>query len=316
MISVRVAKKSSETEDIASFELVPVEGTLPEFTAGAHVDVHLPSGLIRQYSLLNAPNEVAGYRIAVLQETAGRGGSLEMHRKVHQGDCLAISAPRNAFRLADNADSSVLIAGGIGITPMLAMTEELWRRKTDFVLHYLSRSRGRAAFLALLEDRPFASSIHFSFDDEATSPIDLASLIGPSAPRRHLYVCGPSGMINAVRSRAVQTGWDEAVVHSEQFTPVAPVLRPEQQGFEVVIRSKSASYFIPPDKTIAQVLKENGMRIPTSCEQGICGTCLTRVIEGIPEHRDQLLTDEERAMNQEMTICCSRALSPRLVLDL
>lgn len=316
LIDVRVAKKIPEAEDIESFELVPTTNSLPGFTAGSHIDVHLPSGLIRQYSLLNAPGEVTKYRIAVLREVSGRGGSLEMHQQVHEGDHLSISVPRNAFHLADDAESTVLIAGGIGITPILAMAEELWQRKTEFVLHYLSRSRKKAAFQTHLTSRPFAGSVRFSFDDELASPIDLGSLIGPSAPRRHLYVCGPSGMINAVLRVAAQTGWDEAALHSERFTPSAPEPKPEEQGFEVVIRSTSATYLIPPDKTIAQVLKEKGMRIPTSCEQGICGTCLTRVIEGIPEHRDHFLTGEERAANKEMTICCSRAHSARLVLDL
>jgi vanillate O-demethylase ferredoxin subunit len=315
-IAVRVARKTREADGVMSFDLVAVDNTLAPFTAGSHIDVHLPGGEIRQYSLYNDPRDTARYCVAVLLDEKGRGGSRSMHEAVHVGDTLRISAPRNAFPLDEVATEAVLVAGGIGITPILAMAEELQSKGSDFRLYYLTRSRSKAAFLDALAAKTFAARHCVHFDDESSGPPDLTAMIGSPHPGRHLYVCGPAGLIETVRQRAMEIGWAEGTVHYERFAPSASGITANDGAFEIVVNSTGAVYKVPSNATIAQVLRQHGHRIPTSCEQGICGTCLTGVIEGVVDHRDDFLSPEERSSSTEMTICCSRALSARLVLDL
>lgn len=311
---MRVARKLVEAEDIVSFALArPDSQPLPAFEAGAHIDVHVPGGLVRQYSLCSRPWQLHEYQIAILIDPASRGGSEAMHRAVHEGDLIRISHPRNLFALASTPTPPLLVAGGIGVTPILCMAEQLAQAHTPFEMHYFSRSKRRTAFLRRIEESSFASQVAFHFDDgSAEQQLPLTRLFARPEAHRRAYVCGPSGFLDASLQAAMQAGWAEDRIHFESFTP-----RPQggpSLSFEVQIASTGAVYVVPPDKTVVQVLAEHSVTVPLSCEQGICATCLTRVLAGRPDHRDFILTPEERAVS--FTPCCSRSLSPRLVLDL
>lgn len=317
MLNVTVARKTVEAEGICSFELVAADGRpLPAFAAGSHVDVQLPGGLTRQYSLCNDPQESHRYLIAVLDDPASRGGSRAMHAQVHEGDALAIGAPKNHFALAHEAKSHLLLAGGIGVTPILCMAERLARIGADFRMHYCTRSASRTAFRDRIAASAFADRVHFHFDDGATAQqLDIPALLSAPAPGVHLYVCGPKGFMDAVLGSARAQGWPEAQQHCEFFS--AEVGPAEGDGaFEVQLASSGRVIPVPKDRTVVQALAAAGVEVQTSCEQGICGTCLTRVLEGTPDHKDLYLTPEEQDANDVFTPCCSRAKSARLVLDL
>ena len=315
---VRVARKTREAQDICAFELVPVDGTtLPPFAAGAHIDVQVPGGLTRQYSLCNAPDERHRYLIGVLREPASRGGSQAMHELVREGDTLRISAPRNHFALAADAKHSLLLAGGIGVTPILSMAEHLAAAGAPFSMHYCVRSADRAAFVDRLRGGTFNAHVHVHFDDgDGTQRADLAQLIDEPSPGHHLYVCGPKGFIDAVLALAGKRGWPQDQVHREFFS--GPDVAPGtiDQGFEVRLARSGRVVAVPKDVSVVKALAAAGVDVPISCEQGVCGTCLTRIVEGVPEHRDLYLTPEEQACNDQFTPCCSRSKTPVLVLDL
>ncbi len=318
-LTVRVARKAVEATDICTFELVdPEDGCLPPFSAGSHIDVHIRDGLSRQYSLCNDPTEQHRYVIGVLREPAGRGGSQAMHDEVKEGDLIRISEPKNHFSLAHSARKSILLAGGIGVTPILCMAERLANCGADFEFHYCTRSRTRTAFLERISGSAFADRVHFHFDDGPPAQrLDIPTLLAAPAPGKHLYLCGPTGFMEVLRNTASEKGWSEDHVHFEYFTPSVQSGNDETDaGFKVRIASTGREYSIPPDKTVLAVLAENGVEIPSSCEQGICGTCLTRVLDGEPDHRDEFMTEAEHAGNDQFTPCCSRARSPLLVLDL
>ncbi len=316
-LTVRVARKSFEAEGICSFELVSADGEpLPAFSAGAHVDVQLPGGLTRQYSLCNDPAETHRYLIAVLRDPASRGGSLAMHEAVKEGDALTISTPKNHFALAHEAGSHLLLAGGIGVTPLLCMAERLANIGASFEMHYCTRSRPRTAFVERIARSAFAPRVKFHHDDGAPEQrLDIAALLAEHPAGRHFYVCGPKGFMDAVLGTARSEGWPESQLHYEFFSAdVAPVAG--DASFEVQLASSGRIVVVPADRSIVQALAEAGVTVATSCEQGVCGTCLTRVIEGEPEHRDLYLTPEEQAAGDQVLPCCSRARSARLVLDL
>lgn len=316
MIDVIVTRKSMIAEAICSLELTAVDGQpLPAFSAGSHIDVHLREGLVRQYSLCNAPGGAQHYEIAVLREEQSRGGSIAMHA-VEQGERLTISEPRNLFPLAHDAKRSFLFAGGIGITPILCMAERLSRIQADFQLHYCARSAGRAAFAERIRQSSFAQQTQFYFDYPAGGArLAVTEALSPYTDGDHLYVCGPGGFIEYVLEQAQAAGWPQGSLHREFFS-ASPVVHDDDGSFEVQLVSTGRRFTVPADRSVAEVLDEAGVEIPLSCEQGICGTCLTRVLEGEPDHRDMFLTDEERARNDQFTPCCSRAKSARLVLDL
>lgn len=316
MIEVVVTSRNNEALDICSYELTCAHGgELPGFSAGAHIDVHLPGGLIRQYSLCSHPQERHRYQIGVLKDEASRGGSQCMHEQISSGDRLYISEPRNLFPLVGEARRSLLFAGGIGITPILCMAEQLADSGADFELHYCARSSERAAFVERLKGARFADRVHLHFDTDADSRLDAAKVLAGPAPDLHLYVCCPSGFMQHVLDSARIQGWDDAQLHREYFA-AAPVDTSTDGSFQVKLGSSGQVFDIPADKTVVQVLESHGVEIAISCEQGVCGTCLTRVLEGVPEHRDLFLTDEEQAANDQFTPCCSRSKSALLVLDL
>jgi vanillate O-demethylase ferredoxin subunit len=316
-LKVRVARRTAEAEGISSFELVSAGGEpLPAFAAGSHVDVQVPGGPTRQYSLCNDPAETHRYLIAVLRDAASRGGSTGMHDRVKEGDLLTISAPKNHFALAHDAASHLLLAGGIGITPLLCMAERLAIVGAPFEMHYCTRSKARTAFAARIEASAYAPKVLFHFDDGPVGQkLDIAALLAAPQSGRHLYVCGPKGFMDAVLASARAQGWPQAQIHYEFFAaePVAPG---GGEAFEVMLASSGRVVPVPAGCSVVQALAGAGVSVATSCEQGVCGTCLTRVIEGVPDHRDLYLTPEEQAAGDQFLPCCSRAKSARLVLDL
>ncbi|HVO08192.1 MAG TPA: PDR/VanB family oxidoreductase [Burkholderiaceae bacterium] len=317
VLTVRVTRKAVEAEGICSFELASVDGSaLPAFSAGSHVDVQVPGGLTRQYSLCNDPAESHRYLIGVLRDPGSRGGSVAMHERLHEGSELQISPPKNHFALAHQAARHLLLAGGIGITPILCMAERLSAIGADFELHYATRSRARTAFFERIGSSAFAARAAFHFDDgPAEQKLDIAATLARQGSGTHLYVCGPKGFMDAVLGAARAAGWGQERIHFEFFN--ADVQPHSGDGaFEVQLASSGRVVAVPADRTVLAALADAGVVVPSSCEQGVCGTCLTRVIEGTPDHRDQYLLPEEQAAGDQFLPCCSRAKSPRLVLDL
>ncbi|SEO33619.1 PDR/VanB family oxidoreductase [Pseudomonas sp. NFACC39-1] len=316
MIEVQVTARHNEAQDICSYELTSVDGQpLPAFTAGAHIDVHLPNGMIRQYSLCNHPEERHRYLIGVLKDVTSRGGSRNLHEQILPGARLLISEPRNLFPLAPEARRSLLFAGGIGITPILCMAEQLAQSGAAFELHYCARSRERAAFVERLRRSPYADRVFLHFDEEPETMLDAARVLAAPGDDLHLYVCGPGGFMQHVLDTARALGWQETCVHREYFA-AAPTDTRADGSFSVKVASSGQVFEVPADRSVVQVLESHGIEIPISCEQGVCGTCLTRVLEGVPEHRDMFLTEAEQACNDQFTPCCSRSKTPLLVLDI
>jgi vanillate O-demethylase ferredoxin subunit len=314
--TVRIARKSVEALDICSFELFDPEGrNLPPFSAGSHVDVHVGNGMVRQYSLCNDPTEAHRYLIAVLRDANSRGGSAAMHA-LDAGQVVRISDPKNHFPLVHEARHSVLLAGGIGITPILCMAERLANIGTSFELHYCTRSKERTAFAARIRGSAFADRVHFHHDDgPEAQKLDAREVLGHPQLDVHAYVCGPTGFMDWVLGTARAAGWPEERVHREYFA-AAPIDTSHDGSFEVQLASTGAVIRVAPQKTVAKALAEAGVEVQTLCEEGVCGTCVTRVLEGVPDHRDMYLTPHEHAKGDQFTPCCSRAKSARLVLDL
>ena len=317
LLNVRVVRKATEAEDICRLELAAADGAaLPAFTAGSHVDLHLPGGLTRAYSLCNDPVETHRYVLGVLREAASRGGSQAVHELVREGSVLQISPPKNHFALVPDAARYLLLAGGIGVTPLLSMAEHLARTGAAFELHYATRSRARTAFVSRIAASAFADRVHFHVDDgPAAQALDIPALLGTPRAGEHVYVCGPRRFMDAVLGTARAAGWPEPQLHSECFgADQAPAAG--DGAFEVVLSSTGRVIAVAADQTVAQALHAAGVQLPTSCEQGVCGTCLTRVLEGECDHKDLYLTAEEQDAHDQFLPCCSRARSHRLVLDL
>jgi vanillate O-demethylase ferredoxin subunit len=320
VLRVRVARKTREAEGVAGFRLMAADGApLPAFAPGAHIDVSLPGGLVRQYSLCNLPAQDGHYEIGVLRDAASRGGSQALHDAVHEGTLLNISPPRNHFPLDEGAAHSLLLAGGIGVTPLLSMAQRLAVLNADFALHCCSRSAARAPYRRRLEASAFAQRVFFHHDDGPTAQrIDLAATLGAPAPGRHVYVCGPQGFLDAARAAARALHWPDAQVHFEYFSGALPAMGAAGAAgdFEVALRRSGRVVRVPASLSVVDALAAAGIEIPVSCAQGVCGTCLTRVLEGDIEHRDLYLTPAEQAANDQFLPCCSRSRSARLVLDL
>lgn len=311
-----VVSRTQETDTICTLDFVAAEGPpLPAFSAGAHIDVHLANGLTRQYSLCNPQNCDGHYRIGILRDAAGRGGSVAMH-ELMPGDRIEISLPRNHFHLASDASASVLIAGGIGITPLLCMAERLAVVGAEFELHYCTRGESQTAFRKRIAVSDFSHRVHFHFDDQDPGQrIRLSEVLSAPAPGRHLYVCGPKGLMDAVLAEARQIGWKEDSLHYEFFAGSASGDNAMNGEFEVLVASSGARVPVRADQSIVQALRSVGIHVPTSCEQGVCGSCLTRVLQGEPDHRDLCLTIEEKQRNDMLLPCCSRSKGRLLVLD-
>lgn len=305
-----------EADDVISVELRPLDGeTLPAFTPGAHIDLHLPNGLVRSYSLCNDSAERHRYVLGVRKEPDGRGGSRWVHEQLRVGMRLVIGAPRNHFPLHEDAAHSVLIAGGIGVTPLLSMARRLRALGRSFEFVYCARSRRSAAFADELE--ALGMPLHWHLDDEQGRPPDLRTLLARRAPDpgTHHYACGPAPLLDAFLAACAELGHPHA--HIERFTPVEVAAAADARAAYIVeLRRSGKTFEVTPDRTLLQALLEQGVDVPFSCEQGICGTCETRVLDGVPDHRDSVLSAAERARNDVMMVCISGCRSERLVLDL
>lgn len=315
-MQVKLARKFPVATDICAFELVHADGAaLPPFTAGSHIDVMLRDGLVRQYSLCNHPSESHRYLIAVLRDANSRGGSIAMHA-LEEGGLLDIGEPKNHFPLDAQARHSLLLAAGIGITSIISMAEALDHAGASFEMHYCTRSAARTAFRDRLAEPRFAERVHLYFDDaQARGRLRLEALLTQArSDDTHLYVCGPSGFIAAAIDAAKAAGWRDANVHREFFG--APLVQEGGGAFQVKLASTGRVIDVGPEVTVVAALAQAGVEVPTSCEQGVCGTCLTRVLSGEPDHRDVYLMDDEKAANDRFLPCCSRSKSPVLVLDL
>lgn len=305
-------------EGIRAFRLVGADGgPLPDFTPGAHIDVTLPGGLIRQYSLINAAGE-SHYRIAVNLDANSRGGSRCLHQDVAEGDVLEIGGPRNHFPLTEDAPLTVLIAGGIGITPLFAMAARLARLGRRWRLYHCTRTPARTPFVdelrALVRDHPGGEVIHLHDAVPGIRPLDMAAIATEAPAGTHFYACGPEPMLAAFL--AATASRPPAMVHVERFAAVAPAPQGDDAAFDVICARSNLRVAVAPGQSILAALEAQGIAPLCSCREGICGTCETAILEGEPDHRDAVLTPEERAEGRTMMICVSRARGRELTLDL
>lgn len=317
-IEVIVDALSRQGSNNVALTLVSAEGgPLPPWQAGAHIDLHLAPGLIRQYSLAGDPQQRDSYLLCVKREAASRGGSRFVHETLRLGQRLTISAPRTIFSLQP-ATHSVLIAGGIGITPLLAMAHQLDASGQSFELHYYVKTQADVAFRARLrEGFRHGSCTLWSGCEGRSLRRDLPPALEEPEGRR-LYLCGPAGFMAHGASEAVKRGWAADSIHSEAFAATAaPASSDPATGFTVTLGRSGQSWFVPPEKSIAVVLLENDVDVPLSCEMGICGACLTPVLAGEADHRDTVQSEAEKSCSdQQIALCCSRSRSPELVIDL
>ena len=318
-VIVHAISPAGTTGTSRSYELRAAAGsTLPPFEAGAHIDVHLGPSLVRPYSLCNSPEDNGRYLICVRRDDAGRGGSRALYRDLTVGGRLRISPPRNHFPLVA-AERHVLVAGGIGITPPLSMAEALAARGALFVLHHYTSSAAEAPLLERLRTSAFAERtvIHHSDQWDSVRAGLPAELLVPEADTA-VHVCGPDGFMTHVVTEATAAGRQPGQLHTERFAPAAPPAAGDEVATEFTVRiaSTGIGYPVPADRTIADVLTAHGVEVELSCEQGICGACLTPVLDGEPDHRDEVQTPDERAAGDRITICCSRARTPELLLGL
>lgn len=314
LLSLRVTHKVEIANGITLFELSdPAQHALPAFSAGAHIAVTTPNGLVRRYSLCNAPSERQRYQIAVQRDAQGTGGSLSLVDGVKVGDRLSVGAPENYFPLVQDAQHYLLLAGGIGITPMLAMVHELQARQADFTLVYVARFPESSAFLDELAAPELAGRvrIHHSHGDPARA-LSLAPILAGCAQGTHLYCCGPRRLMQAVRELA--SDWPAGTVHFEDFGTSEQPQASGEQAFSVRLARSNISIAVPAGVSILKVLQQRGIAVPSSCESGTCGACRTKLIAGQAEHRDYVLDEEE--FDTDIMICVSRATCAELVLDL
>lgn len=316
-LTLRLRAMTWEAEGILGLELVPAApgAPLPAFTAGAHIDLHLPGGPVRSYSLLNDPAERHRWCVAVHRDPASRGGSRQVHEQLRPGQLLTVSPPRNHFPLDEGAPLSVLIAGGIGITPLLCMVRRLTALGRPWVLHHAARTRAHSAFGDELQALAAqgGGTLHRVFDQEPGGRmIDIAALVADLPDGAHVYCCGPAGMLAAFERATA--GLPPERVHLEYFAAKdAPAA---SGGFSVKLRRDGRTVPVPPGQSILDALAAIGAEPPWSCREGVCGTCEVRVLEGVPDHHDMVLSPAQRDANDRMMVCCSGAKSPLLVLDL
>ncbi|CAN7489529.1 PDR/VanB family oxidoreductase [Rhizobium sp. LjRoot30] len=309
----RIVEAKLEAEDVVSFVLRAAGGgALPAWAPGAHIDLCLPSGLVRQYSLCGDPAERASYRIAVLRQADGRGGSREVHDGLRVGQTVSIAGPRNAFPLLA-APRYFFIAGGIGITPILPMVEQAQKNGADWRLVYGARSRNRLSFLDRL-GRFDEQRVGLRLD-EASARIDLDEAVAAARGGAEVYACGPKGLLDALEARFADEKLG-ARLHIERFAPAAAAVLPDDGSFRVILGRSGGHVDVPVGCSILEALRQAGHDHPCSCEQGFCGTCECRVLDGLPDHRDALLTEQERQAGKVMMPCVSRALTPTLTLDI
>ncbi|SDZ28045.1 Ferredoxin-NADP reductase [Micromonospora pattaloongensis] len=308
---VVVVDHRDEADGVVGLQLsLPDGAALPSWTPGAHIDVELPNGLTRQYSLCGDPSDSTRWRLGVLREIDGRGGSRWLADELTVGTTLRIRGPRNNFPLQP-AVRYVFLAGGIGITPLLPMIRAAEAAGADWVLHYGGRTRASMAFLTELSE--YGQRVRICPQDE-TGLLDLDAALGAPAADTLVYCCGPTGLLDAVAARCAD--WPSGALRVERFTAAPVVPDGAETGFEVVCERSGLTVTVTPEQSILRAVEDAGIDVLSSCTEGICGTCETTVLEGEPDHRDSLLTDDEKAAGDTMMICVSRCRGPRLVLDL
>lgn len=310
MLTLQVIRREVQG-DVVLLTLAHSEGiALPAFRAGAHIDLHLSAELVRPYSLCGDPQDRQHYQLGILKEGRSKGGSLAVHA-LRDGDAIAVSEPRNLFELDERAAHTLLIGGGIGVTPMLAMAAELHAAGRSFTLHYCARSRAQAAFVPQLERAPYAAQVQLHFSNEQR--LDLAAVLTDVPAETHVYVCGPTRLMDAVTEQAQTLGYSSGQIHQECFSAE---VQTGGSAFDVVAATSGITVKVLENQTIVEALAQAGLKVNVSCKQGICGSCLTDVLEGDVDHRDHYLTDEEKADGDQILLCCSRAKCGRLVIDL
>ncbi len=315
-LNARVHQIRHEAKDIHSIELRPADGgAFPAFEAGSHIDLHLGNGLVRSYSLFNPAGETHRYAVGILKDARSRGGSRWVHEQLRVGSTITISAPRNNFRLHEDATHSVLVAGGIGVTPILCMARRLQALGRPFEVLYFARSRQSAAFID--EIQALGAPVHWHFDDEAGGPPDLKALLAsrPAGPATHYYACGPAVMLDSFEAICAELGYANA--HIERFTAIeVKAASDARASYTVELRKSGKVITVSAGQTLLQALRECGAQLETSCEDGICGACETRVLAGTPDHRDSVLSKAEREANKTMMVCVGGCKSQTLALDL
>jgi len=313
LIPVIVESCEENGRDVRCYTLRSTAGEpLPSFTPGAHVDLHLGDGIIRSYSLLDPHAEDAPYRIAIKRQPGGRGGSVLAHEQLTKGERIQISAPRNNFVFDEQDERVVLLAGGIGITPIFSMLKRAQELEMDWTLHYAVPTASAAALKAEIDDIVGQEAEHrFHFHCDDVRPLDLAATISAYPVGTRFYCCGPEGMLAAFHSKHGEHPAEN--FRSERFS--ADVEK-AAGGFTVIAARSGAEIFVPESKTILDALLDHGIEIPHSCCEGFCGTCRTPVLSGRPDHRDVILSDAEKAANDQILVCCSGSLDSRLELDI
>lgn len=317
-LPLRLQTARADGSAVRILEFTHADGAeLPPFEAGAHLLVETSHGVVRSYSLCNAPGKPRRYQLGVLLEQASRGGSLAMHM-LQPGQVVRTSRPRNAFALDESAPYSLLLAGGIGITPLIAMAERLAATGRDFELHYCCRERQRASFLGRLYEPRFAGRVHLHFDDAAEGQRFNAQRVLASCPKgTHLYTCGPWAFMEHVLEAARAAGWAEELLHRENFAAAPePDTAAGTTAFELVMAKSGKTVRVDAGETALAALERAGAMVFSSCQEGICGTCVVSVLQGRPDHRDMYLTDDARERNDCFLPCCSRSLTTQLVVDL
>jgi ferredoxin-NADP reductase len=309
-----------EAEGVISIELRPTPGAepFPSFEPGAHIDLHLPNGLMRSYSLLNSVTDSRRYVIGVLNDRNSRGGSRYLHQQLRVGMTLPISAPRNNFVLHESAPRSVLLAGGIGVTPLLCMLKRLatLNRPADFI--YCARSRKEAAFTEEIDALASAADIRVSwhFDDERGGPPDLGKMLAGHSPDTHLYSCGPGPMLDAFERVCEELGYANAHIERFAAAPANPEVPWSMESYSVELRRSGKTLEVTAGMSLLDALLNAGVSHDYSCREGVCGSCETKVLAGEVDHRDSILTKAERTANKTMMVCVSGCKRGPLVLDL
>ncbi len=314
LYDVVVKNRHVEGGNIAVMEFESAtSATLPKVEAGAHIDVYLPNGMVRQYSLCQNPNDEGKFRLGILRDPESRGGSISAFDEIKDGMQIQVSEPKNLFPLL-KAKHSVLIGGGIGITPLITMAYQLAHEGESFELHYCGASPEKCAFVDEIKNGELAKHTTFHFKSEGASHrAFFESAIKDIDSESHIYTCGPVGFMDWVINLATTHDFPEQQIHKEYFQVETDT---SGDSFEVVAERSRKIIMVEAGETILQALAKEGIEIEMSCEQGVCGTCMCDVIEGEPDHRDVYFTDEEKASNEQILVCCSRSKTPRLVLDI
>ena len=312
-LRVKVSEKIKTAEGIVSIKLESIDGQLPTFQPGAHIDLHLQNGLVRQYSLVNGPGETNFYRIGVKLEEPSAGGSSYIHENLRVGDVLACSTPRNNFPLRRDSIKTIFIAGGIGLTPLLAMSQALDVMSLDYEFHYFVQNDKHIAFSSVLNKLKNKAFIHEGFSPDSTVK-KINDVLKSPKNSMNLYVCGPGPMLEATRQIAAELNWPNNSIHFEYFKNSNEI--DDSSSFEIELARSALSLNVPTGKSILEVLRENGVDLPSSCEQGACGTCKVGVIKGSIDHQDVYLNEGERSEGDVMMTCVSRSLSKSLILDI